>query len=74
MDSFIESLINGQLPSKQDINNFFYEICDREHASCNPECPVYAINNKVPNDSKSRSGCDCFKNGEAMIKFLRNYV
>jgi hypothetical protein len=46
-----------------------YEICDNEHATCNPACPVFAANgNHVP---MTNGNCRCFKNGFKMQEFLK---
>lgn len=60
--------------TKDMIHNALYDICDRVHSHCNSDCPVYAINNQVPdtaNDFKVNRGCDCFKSGAAMIKYIK---
>lgn len=56
----------------EEISSALYEICDSVHASCNPECPVYAANNNSCVESKDDDydGCDCFKDGYAMKDFL----
>ena len=45
------------------------------HSSCDSECPVYFLNgNEVPDTAKDfevNRGCDCFKSGSAMLKFIR---
>ena len=48
-----------------------YDICDSVHASCDSECPVYAKNGGVVNPT-SKYGCSCFKDGRAMLLFLKN--
>ena len=57
-----------------EITEGLYNICDNEHHSCNENCPVYSLNgNTVPdtvNDFNKNRGCDCFKNGKAMQKFI----
>lgn len=59
-----------------DIEYALFEICEREHSSCNDECPVYEKNRGCFLASgrpfKENRGCDCFKNGPAMLKFLRS--
>jgi hypothetical protein len=50
------------------------EICENVHSSCDSSCPVYEINGEIPNTGKTRHGCDCFKNGEAMLKFLQDSI
>ena len=59
--------------SKRVRENELYEICESTHASCDSECPVFAVNNEVPDTAKDfnvNRGCDCFKNGTAMLEFL----
>ena len=73
----IEKLVK-QLPfTDKDIEIELYEICDREHASCNSNCPVYKRNgNKIPDtahDFKVNRGCDCFKSGSKMVEFLKQH-
>ena len=47
-----------------------FEVCDRVHASCDSSCPVYhKAAGKLPDTNGT--GCDCFKNGKAMLEFLR---
>jgi hypothetical protein len=58
--------------TQKDIEEALYEMCDREHAGCNPGCLVYRLNgNKIPNKEGKMSGCDCFKNGVAMLRFIK---
>lgn len=70
MNSLIQKLIAGKQITDKDIEDELYEICDREHASCNGECPVYEKNNGIPYNSE-HTNCFCFKNGKSMLKFLR---
>lgn len=76
MEEIILSLALGKEVTEEQIKYALYEICDREHSSCNCNCPVYALNgNKVPdscNDFDVNRGCDCFKSGNAMLNFIRN--
>jgi len=71
-------LIKGEKPTDEDIKNELYDICEGVHASCDGECPVYMLNgNKVPdtaNDFKVNRGCDCFKNGTAMLNFIKERI
>jgi len=59
------------------IEEELYQICEDIHARCDSGCPVYLINDfEVPdtaNDFEVNRGCDCFKNGEAMLKFIREH-
>lgn len=69
--NILEKLIWGGDITKKDIENDLYEMCDREHACCNDDCLVYKMNGgKCVEPENSRYGCDCFKNGKAMLKFL----
>ena len=64
-------ILRGEHLTLADIHQELYEMCDREHASCNDECLVYRLNgSKVPNESGNRHGCDCFKSGHAMAMFI----
>lgn len=60
--------------SKREREEELSEICERTHFSCDGNCPVFAVNNEVPDtahDFNANRGCDCFKNGKAMLKFLK---
>jgi len=63
--------------SDKDIATELYEICDREHSSCNDSCPVYELNGSsapdTAKDFKVNRGCDCFKNGTSMLEFIRKH-
>ena len=75
MEVIIRKLIAGEVVSELDVEDALYEMCDREHASCNSACLVYKLNgNKIPDVLKSNCGCDCFKNGCAMLIFIKNAV
>jgi len=68
-------LIKREPVTDADIETELYEICDREHSGCNSQCPVYRLNgNAVPDTAKDfnvNRGCDCFKSGTNMLKFIR---
>ena len=54
-----------------------YDICDKVHAACDDECPVYKLNGHKVLDPDNKSfrenrGCDCFKNGRKMREFIRS--
>ncbi len=38
---FLEKLAKGIKITDKEIENEFYEMCDRVHASCDNECIVY---------------------------------
>ncbi|MDG1950966.1 MAG: hypothetical protein P8J32_09210 [bacterium] len=76
MDELIVLLAKGEKITDELIQEGLYEICDRVHASCDADCPVFRLNgNKVPdtaNDFNVNRGCDCFKSGKNMLEFIRN--
>jgi hypothetical protein len=73
MDLIIK-LIKGEKITEDDIKNELYEICDREHYSCNSNCPVYYLNkNSIP-DTRNAFDCDYFKSGSKMLEFIRNKI
>ena len=75
MNEMLRKAIAGEPITDADIEEELHDICSREHASCNHECPVYAKNGgKAPGSDKpweENRGCDCFKSGKAMLAFLR---
>lgn len=72
MNPLLRKAIEGKPVTQDDIEDELYEVCSSVHSSCNEECPVYAANgNRIPNKQRSMAGCDCFKNGAAMLRFLR---
>lgn len=72
--NILEKLIYGKKVTEQDIYDELYEMCDREHASCNCNCLVYEANNEEPvkngTPDAKEYGCACFKKGKAMYEFL----
>jgi len=68
-------VIQGKEVTEEDISTELYYICDRVHSSCDCDCPVFQLNNnKIPDTAKDfnvNRGCDCFKNGKAMLEFIR---
>ena len=77
MNSLLTKAIAGKPVTDFDIADALFEICDNVHSSCYSACPVYAANgHAVPDtahDFKKNRGCDCFKNGAAMLAFLRSH-
>ncbi len=74
----IKLLAVGEVPSDEEIANFLYEVCDEEHSSCSGSgCPVRELNGgDAPGHDKpftDNRGCDCFKNGTAMLQFIREH-
>jgi hypothetical protein len=80
MNELLLALVKGNRDSVT-VNNLIveslYDMCDREHASCNDGCLVYLLNNHSPVNPKRgfqfNRGCDCFKNGRAMFDFIKNH-
>ena len=61
----------------KQISDELYEICDSVHSSCDSCCPVFSIYNRVPDtshDYKVNCGCDCFKEGTAMMNFIIEHL
>jgi len=58
--------------TKEDVYEELYEICEREHSSCNSECLVYklAIEEGEFSDTESND-CPYFKHGKSMFERLR---
>lgn len=76
MNNLIQKMALGKVLDDQDLAQVLYDICDDEHASCNDDCPVYELNGHSPVGAHKpfheNRGCDCFKNGHAMLQFVRN--
>lgn len=68
----ILKLIQKEKIVEQDIYNELHEICDREHSSCNSDCPVYLVNQDEIPLNKETNKCICFKNGIKMYNFILN--
>ena len=74
MNELLRKAIAGEAITDEDVAVELYEVCDRVHASCDDDCPVYARNGGPLGADKGyevNQGCDCFKNGKAMLAFLR---
>jgi hypothetical protein len=72
MEDLLVKLALGQKITDEDLENALYEVCDDVHSSCNSSCPINRLNGgEVPNTLPNNRGCDCFKNGKAMLKFIR---
>jgi len=48
MEDILMKLIKGERITDEDIANELYEVCDRVHASCDSDCPVYSLNGNHP--------------------------
>jgi len=74
MNKLLRKIICKKPFDDRDIADALFQICDDTHDSCNCNCPVYELNNgcvKTDKPFESNQGCDCFKNGRNMLKFLR---
>lgn len=69
MNELILKLAKDEDVTNRDIENELYEICEREHSSCNWECPVYRIAGHIP-FIEDLTVCKCFKDGYKMRKFI----
>ena len=67
--SICEDLFTHWL-SMDDMKDELKELCGTLHGCDCESCPVYVVENKVPNAKNSRWGCDCFKDGESMLSFI----
>jgi len=75
MDTILLKLINKSVITEKDIKDALYEMCDNNHGSCNSECLVYTLNNdEIPYTSENGSGCDCFKDGQKMLDFIKGKI
>ncbi len=68
MNTLLKKTINKEEIIDKDIEDELFEVCDREHASCNNECPVYE---KFCPDKSQSWECPYFKNGKKMLEALR---
>ena len=75
MNTILKKLIKGEKTYDYDIEEALFQICEDEHSTCNDRCPVYEQNKFQPVGADKpfteNRGCDCFKNGKAMLAFLR---
>ena len=73
----IEKAARGIKSEDKDIEILLYKICDRvrmlSHSACNSECLIYNINGGPVDPKYSKYGCSCFKNGKAMLDFIRTH-
>lgn len=64
------------IKSDEELRKQLYKICYTVHLisnNCNNECPVYRMNGShTPNNLQTPDKCDCFKDGTAMLEFIRN--
>jgi hypothetical protein len=75
--NMILKLVNGYTLTRRDIESMLYDICESNHATCNGDCPVYALNGYKVLDTvhnfKINRGCDCFRNGKTMFDFITSH-
>ena len=68
-------LIKKEEVTRDELANELYEICDRTHAQCDTNCPIYRLyDGKVPEDDKMGKifGCNYFKDGHKMLAFIES--
>lgn len=77
MNNLLIKIAQGEKITDDMIAEELYYVCNSVHSSCNSDCPVYSLNgNTIPdtaNDFEVNRGCDCFKDGPAMLKFIREH-
>jgi len=72
--SILTKLVLGQTPTQEEIEEELAEVCEDTHAYCSDQCPVFELNgSKVPNKLRTKSRCDCFKNGKKMATFIKEH-
>lgn len=64
MNTLVGKLVAKEPITENDLEDALYEICNREHAGCNNACPVFE-------KLQDYRLCNCFKDGKAMLSFLR---
>jgi hypothetical protein len=82
MDTVVLKLVLDLVVTKEEIYEKLTEICEREHSSCNSDCPIFKLNggkalnqhNKKETKWNDWYGCDCFKNGKAMYDYIREHL
>ena len=69
----LKRLVNKEkiILSDQDAVNMLYDICNREHASCNNDCPIY--DQVLTLKQREKKTCPYFNNGNAMLQGLRGH-
>ena len=75
---FVILLAQGKQPTDAELANELFEICQTEHHDCNHRCPVYDLNGghtvAPPGAVELSEDCTCFKNGRAMLSFIRSHA
>lgn len=78
MNDIIIKLIKKEKILYKDITDALYEICDNTHSNCMGSCPVFDLNGGYPVNPdkgfKINRGCDCFKDGKAMLEFIKTKI
>lgn len=66
-------LIRREPVTDDDLADQLFDVCDRVHASCNNDCPVYEKFGGTPKNTEhgKEYGCDAFKRGYYMLGVLR---
>jgi hypothetical protein len=69
MNKLLQEAIEKRPITDNAIADALYEICDRVHATCYSDCPVYEKFYKE--HKRSNFNCPYHKNGMGMLKYLR---
>lgn len=68
MNDIIMKIIKNKVIVDEDLEKALYGICNREHAYCNENCPIYALGLM---DKANGGFCAYFKKGAVMLKALK---
>ena len=71
MNELLRKAILGMMAKEEDIESALYDVCDEIHSGCDNNCPVYRLNGSAVPMNRDKSDCRCFKDGKAMLKFIR---
>lgn len=66
MNDIIMKIIKNKVIVDEDLEKALYGICNREHAYCNENCPIYALGFASEEDF-----CAYHKKGAVMLKALK---
>ena len=73
MSDMMYKLLVGEPVTDKDKEDELYDICEREHSSCSPECHVYALEGRIPY-TEDLTECKCFKDGSKMLAYIREKI
>lgn len=73
MNAITNALVRKLPITEAMVEEYFAEICEQEHSSCNNTCPVHDQRDCIP-WTKDLSNCRCFKNGKKMLAYIREHI